>query len=244
MLDNIRITLTNTTHPGNIGSAARAMKTMGVTDLRLVNPEDYPRADATAMASGAHDVLANAPVCSTLEEAIGECEVVFGTSARMRGIPMPVLDAREAAALALDAARTGPVAFLFGRERHGLTNDEMQRCRYLVNIPSNPAYSSLNLAASVQVITYELRMAELALTGEGVEGEERDPATFEQMEGFFDHLKTTLIDVGFLGHRKPVKLMQRLRRLFHRAEPDEREINILRGVLTAIQNKVDQPDGE
>ncbi len=245
-LANIRIVLINTTHPGNIGATARAMKVMGLSSLHLVTPKIFPSADATARASGADDLLQTARVHDSLDSALAGCSLVLGTSARLRSLPMPMLDVRRASEQALAESDTTEVAILFGRERYGLTNEEMQRCQYLVNIPSNPAYSSLNLAQAVQIIGYELRVAAMGGAGLSVPPSDWEPVDASQMEGFFQHLEQTLLDIRFLNPKQPKRLMMRLRRLFNRARPDQNEINILRGILKASQetekraNKADE----
>jgi len=235
-LDRVRVVLINTTHPGNIGATARAMKVMGLTALHLVSPKVFPHADATAMASGADDILQHAVVHDSLDGALAGCALALGTSARLRSLPMPMYDARRAARQALREAGAHDVALLFGRERYGLTNEEMMRCQFLVNIPANPEYSSLNLAQAVQIMAYELRVAAM-----GAADVERAPADWApvddaQMERFYEHLEQTLLDIRFLNPRQPKKLMMRLRRLFNRARPDQNEINILRGILKASQD--------
>jgi tRNA (cytidine32/uridine32-2'-O)-methyltransferase len=234
-LIRIRVVLINTTHPGNIGATARAMKTMGLSDLHLVSPKIFPNADATAMASGADDLLQSAVVHDTLDSALEGCSLVMGTSARLRSLPMPMLDVRAASEQAVSEASSHEVAILFGRERYGLTNEEMQRCQYLVNIPSNPAYSSLNLAQAVQIIAYELRVAAMGGAGISLPPKDWEPVDDVQMEGFFQHLEQTLLDIRFLNPKQPKRLMMRLRRLFNRARPDKNEINILRGILKSSQ---------
>ncbi len=234
-LARVRVVLINTTHPGNIGAAARAMKVMGLSSLHLVTPKIFPNAEATAMASGADDLLQTARVHDSLESALTGCSLVLGTSARLRSLPMPMLDARRASEQALQEVDSHHVAILFGRERYGLINEEMQRCQYLVNIPSNPAYSSLNLAQAVQIIAYELRVAAMGGAGVSVPPLDWEPVDDSQMEGLFEHLEQTLLDIRFLNPRQPRKLMMRLRRLFNRARPDQNEINILRGILKASQ---------
>jgi TrmH family RNA methyltransferase len=221
------------------------MKVMGLSSLHLVTPKIFPNAEATAMASGADDLLQTAVVHDSLDSALAGCSLVLGTSARLRSLPMPMLDARRAAEQAVLEAdgheADGPeikgheVAILFGRERYGLVNEEMQRCQYLVNIPSNPAYSSLNLAQAVQIIGYELRVAAMGGAGTSVPPLDWEPVDDRQMEGFFEHLEQTLLDIRFLNPKQPKKLMMRLRRLFNRARPDQNEINILRGILKASQ---------
>jgi TrmH family RNA methyltransferase len=234
-LSRVRIVLINTTHPGNIGAAARAMKVMGLSSLHLVTPKIFPNAEATAMASGADDLLQSAVVHDSLDSALAGCPLVLGTSARMRSLPMPMLDARRAAKQALVESGSHAVALLFGRERYGLTNEEMQRCQYLVNISSNPDYSSLNLAQAVQILCYELRVAAQGFSDISIAPLDWEPVDDKQMEGLFAHLEQTLLDIRFLNPKQPKRLMLRLRRLFNRARPDQNEINILRGILKASQ---------
>lgn len=237
MKTNIRIVLVNTSHPGNIGAVARAMKNMCLERLYLVEPNDFPSAEATSRASGADDLLARAVVCSTLEEALAGCHFVAGTSARSRSIAWPVMAPRECAARLVEESSVGDVALVFGREHSGLTNEELERCHYLVNIPSNPNYSSLNLGAAVQVLVYELMMAEPLARPVAVGEEGRELATADEMESFFGHLEQTLVELEFLDSNQPRKLMRRLRRLFNRARPDQTEVNILRGILSAAQGR-------
>jgi tRNA (cytidine32/uridine32-2'-O)-methyltransferase len=234
MLANIRIVLSGTSHPGNIGAAARAMKTMGLTRLYLVKPKVFPAAEATARASGADDVLTNAVVCSGIDDALSGCNLVIGASARPRSIPCPVISPAASAHKAVAESEQGEVAMLFGCERSGLSNAEIDRCQYLVQIPSNPDYGSLNLAAAVQIICYEI------LVTHGQPGQVDDalgyvPANVDEMERFYTHLEQALIELGFLDPDNPRQLMRRLRRLYSRARPDENEVNILRGMLTAAQ---------
>ena len=234
-LGRVRVVLINTTHPGNIGATARAMKVMGLASLHLVTPKVFPHAEATAMASGADDILQRAVVHDSLDSALSGCALALGTSARLRSLPMPMFDARRAARQALQESGAHEVALLFGRERYGLTNEEMMRCQYLVNIPANPEYSSLNLAQAVQIMAYELRMAALGVADVSLPPLDWDPVDDGQLELFFEHLEQTLLDIRFLNPKQPKKLMMRLRRLFNRARPDQNEINILRGILKASQ---------
>jgi TrmH family RNA methyltransferase len=234
-LNRIRVVLIDTTHPGNIGATARAMKVMGVSRLHLVNPAIYPHADATARASGADDILQTAEVHESLEEALSGCSLVLGTSARLRSLSMPQLNVRKAAEISLGETGDQHIAILFGRERHGLTNDQMQRCHKLVNIETNPEYGSLNIAQAVQLVVYELRMAALGSGGLSLPALDWEPVDAGQMERFFVHLEETLLDIEFLNPKQPKKLMMRLRRLFNRSRPDQNEINILRGILAAAQ---------
>jgi tRNA (cytidine32/uridine32-2'-O)-methyltransferase len=234
-LGRVRVVLINTTHPGNIGATARAMKVMGLSSLHLVTPKIFPHADATALASGADDILQRAVVHDSLDSALTDCPLVLGTSARLRSLPMPMFDARRAARQALRESGAHDVALLFGRERYGLTNEEMMRCQFLATIPANPDYSSLNLAQAVQIMAYELRMAALGVADIEVAPSDWEPVDDTQMERFYEHLEQTLLDIRFLNPKQPKKLLMRLRRLFNRARPDQNEINILRGILKASQ---------
>ena len=234
---HIRIVLVGTTHPGNIGAAARAMKNMYLSRLYLVDPQRFPDAEATSRASGADDVLAGASVCSSLEQALSGCSLVIGASARLRTIAWPQAGAREGARLAVDEARRGgEVALVFGREHSGLTNEELERCNYLMHIPANPEYSSLNLAAAVQVAAYEVMMAD-ASDDQAPTEEEEPPATADELHHFYGHLERALVDIGFLDPANPRLLMRRLRRLFNRVRLEKTEVNILRGILTEAQKR-------
>jgi len=235
MLEQIRIVLVGTTHPGNIGAVARAMKTMGLDNLSLVAPKQFPSAEATARASGADDLLARARVCGDLVEAIEGCRLVVGASARLRTVHWPQMEPRECARELLAQAAEGPVAILFGRESSGLSNQELDRCSHLVHIPSNPEFSSLNLAAAVQILTYEIRVASAG--GEATAPAPRPVASADAMEGFFAHLEQTLVALRFANPNQSRKLQRRLRRLFFRAAPDTEELNILRGILSAAQGR-------
>ena len=237
MLENIRFVLVETTHPGNIGAAARAIKTMGLRQLELVRPRLFPAAEATARASGADDLLAAAGVHPDLVSALSGCRLVVGSSARLRTVAWPQLDPRACAERLLAEARQGPVALVFGRERTGLSNAELDRCHYLAHIPVDPEFSSLNLAAAVQVFAYEIRRARDAGTGAEAVSADRAVATAEAMEGFYTHLSVTLLELGFADPRQSKKLLRRLRRLFNRARPDWDELNILRGILSAADGR-------
>jgi TrmH family RNA methyltransferase len=242
----IRIVLTETTHPGNIGASARAMKTMGLSELVLVAPKEFPCAEATARASGADDVLAAARTVATLAEAISDCAYVVGASARLRSLQWPTIDPRVCAQRLWEHLPTGPVAVVFGPEHSGLTNDDLARCHELVNIPANPEYSSLNLAMAVQVVCYELLMADPGrIVGKPVVDEERRdalPATADEIEAFHGHLEQVMSSSGFLNPSHPRQLKLRLRRLFNRARLDQTEVNILRGFLAAVDP--DKPAGK
>lgn len=233
MLSQCRIVLVNTSHPGNIGATARAMKTMGLENLYLVEPRFFPHVNADEMASGALDILAKAQVVTTLDEALHDCHLVVGTSTRSRAIPWPLLNPRELAEKIQLEPATTQTAIVFGREQSGLTNEELQRCHFHVQIPANPDYSSLNIASAVQVIAYELRMASLSTTAAS-DIWDYPFATEDDMRGFYAHLEQVLIRIEFLNPDVPRQLMARLRRLFNRARLDVMEVNILRGVLTAM----------
>lgn len=238
-LSHIRIVLVGTTHPGNIGAAARAMKNMGLRDLVLVEPKIFPSAEAIARAAGADDLLAAARVCGTLEEAIADCALVIGASARLRTIPWPQLTPRECARKV--AEHPVKTAILFGREHSGLSNEELERCHYLLHIPCDSEFSSLNVAAALQVVTYEIFVA--AQSEPIAEKPMSPPATADQMASFYRHLEDTLHDIRFLHEKKSSpSLMRRLRRIFNRARLEQKEIHILRGILNAIQRQLKRPD--
>ena len=230
---SIRIVLVGTTHPGNIGASARAMKNMGVTDLVLVSPQQFPHGEATVRASGAEDILESATVFERLEDAIEDCVYVAGASARSRSIDWPSMDARDCAARLVEESHQGTVAAVFGPEKSGLSNEHLDHCNTLLTIPTDPGFSSLNLAMAVQVLTYELRAARMIDQAPDYEPE-APRATSAELEHFYTHLEQVLRDVGFLDPENPRHLMRRLRRLYIRAEPDQNELNILRGILTAI----------
>lgn len=231
-LSAIRIVLVETSHAGNIGSVARAMKNMGLSQLVLVNPQEAIDGKAVALAAGASELLQQARIVDSLDEAIAGCALVVGTSARPRTLSWPALDARECGLRATTEARRHPVAIVFGRERNGLTNDELQKCHYHLHIPSNPDYSALNLAQAVQVVTYELRMA--ATAGLIMAEAEVDYPPAEELERFYAQLEQTLRQVGFILPRHPGQVMQKLRRLFTRARPETQEMAILRGMLATM----------
>ena len=232
--NTIRIVLVATSHPGNIGSTARAMKTMGLHRLYLVTPKLFPDKQAHELAAGADDILEQAIVTASLKEALKNCQLVFATSARSREITLPGLTPAESAAIIATTPDTTEIAIVFGREHAGLTNEELFHCHYHVNIPSNPAFSSLNLAQAVQIMAYEIRMkllspvVEVALSVDKL-------ATADEVELFYSHLREVLIDIDFLKPSNPRKLLQRLRRLFNRVKLEHMEVNILRGILTHMQ---------
>ncbi|MCG6875248.1 MAG: RNA methyltransferase [Betaproteobacteria bacterium] len=232
-LSHVRVVLVGTTHPGNIGSAARAMKTMGLTRLVLVAPRAFPHPEAEALASGAADLLAAAQVCATLEDAIGDATLAIAFSARHRDLSLPELDVRGAAALAVAEAQRGEVALVFGTESVGLSNEALLKCQRRAWIPTSDAYGSLNLAAAVQVAAYELNVAASQGVGRRSTEEDFEAASLDDVEALYVHLEQNLIQSGFLDPAQPRRLMERLRRLFGRARLEREEVNILRGILTA-----------
>ncbi len=232
-----RFILVRPSHPGNIGAAARAIRTMGFTRLYLVAPHKFPHPDAVAMASGALAVLEEAVVVPTLVDAIADCTLALGCTARHRGVPLPEHAPRDAAQRVLETSTRSEIAFVFGNERTGLENDELMSCHAAVHIPSDATFSSLNLAQAVQVLAYEMRMAILQASDPVVEQEHRIEAiaTVDQLEYFFKHLGETLDDIDFHKGRSPVTIMQRLRRLFLRTNLEQREVRILRGIFDDAQ---------
>lgn len=242
LLARVRIALVETSLPANIGSAARAMKAMGLLQLVLVRPQLFPHAQASALASGADDVLEQARVVEDVAEGLGDCGFVLGCSARARSVGMPTLSPREAALRLLEAAQQGPVALMFGSERVGLSNADLSRCDAAVMVPTDPEFSSLNVAQAVQVLAYEVRMAAL---GDSASTPSIAPepsgtdvaATLVEMEGYFEHLEQALHDIDFLKGKSARIIMQRLRRLFVRAVPTRREVQILRGILSEAQRQ-------
>ncbi len=235
-LERLRIVLSRPSHPGNIGAAARAMKTMGLGDLRLVDPRRYPDPQATALASGATDVLEAARVHERLEDAVRDTVLAVGLSARARDLSHPLRALREAAREIVDAAAAGPVALVFGNETFGLSNEELGRCGMLVTIPADPRYSSLNLGAAVQVACYELAVAASAF---GTRPEpEREPATAGDVESLFAHWEAAMLASGYLDPHQPGRLMERLRRLFARAGLERSEVKLLRGMLSAFEARM------
>lgn len=241
ILDKVKIVLVETSHTGNMGSAARAMKTMGLSNLCLVNPVIKPDSQSISLAAGASDIIKNAQIFTSLEQAIADCRLVIGTSARPRSLQWPNLTPKECGdKIIQEATENADVALVFGRERVGLTNNELQKCHYHVGIPANPDYSSLNLAMSVQVLCYEIRMS--LLNRQTVLTSQCDSAIQfpkdEDIERFYQHLEQTLLQTGFINANHPGQIMGRLRRLFTRARIEQSELNILRGILTSIDKKL------
>lgn len=239
LIPHVRVVLVNTTHPGNIGATARAMKTMGITELMLVDPLHFPHEEAIALATSAADVLEQAQVVPTLQEAIADCGLVIGASAQSRHLPWPMLSPRDMGAVVHETRIKQPVALVFGRERDGLSNEELQLCHYHVQIPTHPSCRCLNVAQAVQVLCYEVMMsAYLEKSVPPSPSQDETPlASGEDMERLFEHLESTLIHTGFLDPHSPRMLMPRLKRVFLKARLDQNEMNILRGVLTSVMNK-------
>jgi TrmH family RNA methyltransferase len=248
-LDQIRVVMVNTSDSGNLGSAARAMKTMGFRDLCLVAPLDPPTtAKAVSRASGAADILHYARIVDTLDDAIADCQLVVGASARMRTIPWPLLTPASLGQIVEEAPAGTRVAILFGREDSGLTNEELQRCHYHVTIPGNPDYCVLNVSQAIQVICYQLRQSLVEaprqsqgardVLGEAMETWDSPLAAQQDMERFFEHFEAVMLELDFFDPNNPRQLLTRVRRLFNRARLDQREVNVLRGVLTAMQKRL------
>ncbi len=246
MFAQLKIILINTTHPGNIGAVARAMKNMGFRELCLVSPKEFPSEVATARASGAEDILQGAMVVQSLEDAVADCHRVFGLSARLRKISMPLMNSRRAALEIEKLHQDNPtqkIALVFGQEQSGLSNEALAKCHYQVLITAEPSFASLNLAQAVQIMVYELRMAGVGVESEGYQQNEmsensEELATAEAVEGFYAHLEKSLIQIGFLNPQMPGHLMHYLRRLFAKSRLTNLELNILRGILTSIQKRV------
>jgi tRNA/rRNA methyltransferase len=240
LFNRLRFVLVETSHPGNIGATARAMKTMGFSELVLVNPR-FPDAvkheEAIAFASGAQDILNAARIVASIDEALAGCNYAAALTARLREFSPPVLTPRVLAAQ-LAAGSTLNAALVFGNERYGLPNDVVEKCNALINIPANPVYSSLNLAQAVQVLAYECR---LASSGDGLPasaiGFQGEAAAMAQIEGMYAHLEQALVAIDFLDPSNPKKLMPRLKRLFSRTQLETEEVNILRGISTQILRK-------
>jgi tRNA/rRNA methyltransferase len=230
-LANVRVVLCETSHPGNIGAAARAMKTMGLANLHLVSPQQFPDAQAQWRAARAGDVLERATVHATLEDALRGTAFAVACSARTREMAVPASSARDAAGRVIEVARAQQAAIVFGNETYGLTTEQVNKCSLLATIPANPEYPALNVAAAVQVFAYELRLASL---GDPAPAPQRELATHEEVEGFYRHLETVMADIGFMDPDHPKKLMPRVRRLFARAGLEHEEVNILRGLLKGL----------
>lgn len=233
-----RFVLVRTSHPGNIGASARAMKNMGFTDLALVAPKYFPDPEATARSSGAEDILENSQLTLDLTAALADCHIIIGTSSRSRSLPIPLVTAKEAAVLAADNIQQNRrVAFVFGQERTGLTNEELALCHYHLYIPCNPDFASLNVASALQITAYELHQSLLASMPQDLMSANEKVSGLE-MERFYEHLEASLIKLQFLDPTNPRQLMRKLRRLFNRLEMEQNEMNILRGILSAIEKSI------
>ncbi|EIK2269384.1 tRNA (cytosine(32)/uridine(32)-2'-O)-methyltransferase TrmJ [Vibrio cholerae] len=243
MLERVKVVLVGTTHSGNIGSAARAMKVMGLSQMVLVDPQCQVDAQAIALAAGASEIALNAQIYPTLEAAVADCGLVVGTSARSRTLEWPMLEPRECGEKLISEANQHSVAMVFGRERTGLTNDELQLCHYHVCVPANPEYSSLNLAMAVQLLSYEVRMAYLALqqSSQSSTLQEEYPR-HQELERFYAHLEQVIMQTEFISAQQPGLVMNKLRRMFTRARPEAQEINILRGILTSVQKSISRKE--
>ncbi|HDV5294637.1 TPA: tRNA (cytosine(32)/uridine(32)-2'-O)-methyltransferase TrmJ [Vibrio cholerae] len=243
MLERMKVVLVGTTHSGNIGSAARAMKVMGLSQMVLVDPQCQVDAQAIALAAGASEIALNAQIYPTLEAAVADCGLVVGTSARSRTLEWPMLEPRECGEKLISEANQHSVAMVFGRERTGLTNDELQLCHYHVCVPANPEYSSLNLAMAVQLLSYEVRMAYLALqqSSQSSTLQEEYPR-HQELERFYAHLEQVIMQTEFISAQQPGQVMNKLRRMFTRARPEAQEINILRGILTSVQKSISRKE--
>lgn len=239
MLERVKVVLVGTTHSGNIGSAARAMKVMGLSQMVLVDPQCQVDAQAIALAAGASEIALNAQIYPTLEAAVADCGLVVGTSARSRTLEWPMLEPRECGEKLISEANQHSVAMVFGRERTGLTNDELQLCHYHVCVPANPEYSSLNLAMAVQLLSYEVRMAYLALQ-QSLQSStlQEEYPRHQELERFYAHLEQVIMQTEFISAQQPGQVMNKLRRMFTRARPEAQEINILRGILTSVQKSI------
>lgn len=240
MLDQINVILSHTTHPGNIGATARAMKVMGLSKLRLVNPKHFPSAEATERASKASDLLSNAEVFNSTEESIADCRLIVGASVRTRSLSTRLVTPRELTEIIGTNPENIPVALLFGTENSGLTNEELHLCHYQVYIPTNSEYSSLNLSQAVQLIAYEMRLAfskMQQLPEQRVIDNER-VISRNQLDGFLNHLKDVMTDVGYLNVAHQKQIDNRLNRLFSRADMTESEFKILRGFLSSVESKL------
>ena len=238
LLNSVKVVLVGTTHPGNIGATARAMKNMGILDLALVEPKEFPSDVATFRSKAAKDILEKASVHRSLAEAISECELVVGTSARERTVPWPVLNPREAAEEMHKSSLNGKVAIVFGREDRGLTNEELGLCNFHVHIPSDPEYSSLNLSQAVQILAYEIRLSYLQDRHVNKEYWDVELANNEQTERLINHMDELMQEVDFYDVENPRKLLVRVRRFFKRSKIDVMEANIFRGLFATIQKKL------
>ena len=234
-LNNIRIVLINTFHPGNIGAAARALKNMGLSNLYLVDPVDFPHAEAISRAAGAQDVLENAVVVSSLQEAISDCQLVIGTSARNRTFDLPLLDVKDCANKIIGESAQGNIAILFGRESKGLLNEELSLCNFHLFIPTNPEYPVLNISQAIQLVSYEIWLA----SQEQTTVTSSEYPLHKEMLLFYQHLEQVLRKAQFLIPQHEGRAMQKLQRFFNRSRPEKQELGMLRGVLSSIEKRID-----
>jgi tRNA (cytidine32/uridine32-2'-O)-methyltransferase len=243
MLSNIRIVLINTFHPGNIGAIARAMKNMGLTNLYLVNPNDYPSAEAVSRAAGAIDVLEQATIVPQFADAIADCSLVIGTSARHRTFQLPIMSARECAQTVLTESTNHTIAIVFGRETTGLLNEEMAQCNRQVYIDANDVYPVLNISQAVQIIAYEIWMAKTLATNDKESSSVLTEYPLKkEMDLFHEHLEQTLYELNFIIRNHPGKVLEKLQRFFNRSRPEKQELGILRGILAAVQREIQRPE--
>jgi len=240
MLDNIRVVLINTFHPGNIGAAARAMKNMGLSQLYLVQPEKFPDPEADSRAAGGQDILDNAIVVDTLEDAIGDCQLVIGTSARDRTFNLPKLNARECGEKVVQQSSDAPIAIVFGRETMGLLNEEIRLCNFHVYIDANPEYPVLNVSQAIQLISYEIWMAKNLQDKAEYPATEEEYPLHKEMELFYQHLESVLRQTSFIIPQHEGKVLEKLRRFFNRSRPERVELNMLRGILRSVEETVDK----
>lgn len=238
MSENIRFVLMGTTHSGNIGAAARAMKTMGINDLAMVKPEGFPSAEATSRASGADDLLFNADIGETIDDVIKDCKLVIGTTARKRHLDIPVIDAREAAKIIVAESKVNKVALVFGKERYGMTNEEVERCHYLVRLPTVETFSSLNLAAAVQVLAYECRMADMGYQKDDIYEVDDECVDAGKMESFYQHYFDVMEKALYLRKEGHDSIKTKIRIMYNRIRPKKFEIDILRGFLSKLEKKL------
>jgi len=236
-LDNIRIVMVNTSHPGNIGAAARVMKNMGLQHFFLVQPKKFPHPDAISMAAGADDLLEQAVIVDSLEEALSGCHLVLGTTARLRKLQHQIFEPREAVEKIAEISSHQQIAIVFGRERTGLTNEESDLCQLLINIPTVAEHASLNVASAIQVLAYELYLAHRTRDNRDERINKDLPATHDEVENYFSHLEETILKTGFLNPKQSPQLMPKLRRLYYRCGLEKNEINILRGILASFDTK-------
>lgn len=244
-IENVRIVLVNTSHPGNIGAVARVMKNMGLKQLCLVEPKIFPHPDAVAMAAGANDILDKVLIFDTLNQALSGCQLVLGTTARSRKLHHQMVEPHEAAIKCVELSADFQLAVVFGRERTGLTNAETEQCEILINIPTNPDFSSLNVASAVQILSYELMQAHRHMDEDRMQKPKQvhkaiESASHNEIENYFIHLQQTIEKIGFLEIKHSPQIMPKLKSLYHRCNLKKSEVNILRGILTAVDKNMNK----